>query len=179
MLLNYKLTEQDFLQAFLYHWSTNTYLKKRRKRNYILLSLFLLVIGILCFHDKLTPLFIYLGISLIIVLTYPLLVKINSENAYRKFIKQNYKEKTQIIQTIEFNHNALRAESELGESNLNFNSFSIFIETNNYFYLNMLTSDKIIIPKDSIDNQIELKQLLLNIANKNNFDFVDDTKWKF
>ena len=74
-------------------------------------------------------------------------MKINSENAYRKFIKQNYKEKTQIIQTIEFNHNALRAESELGESNLNFNSFSTFIETNNYFYLNMLTSDKIIIPK--------------------------------
>lgn len=179
MLLNYKLSEEDFLQAFLYHWSTNTYQKKRRKRNYILLSLFLLVIGIICFHDKLTSLFIYLVISLIIVLAYPLLVKINIENAYRKFIKQNYKEKTQILQQIELNNNNLFIDSELGKSNLNYNSFNTFIETNNYFYLNMLTSDKIIIPKDTIDNQMDLKELLLNIANKNNFDFVDDTKWKF
>lgn len=179
MQLTFRLSEEDFIQAFLYHWSTDQNLRSKRRRNTIILAAFSLIIGFICFWDNITSCVIFFFLALILNIFYPFYVKVRIENTYRKFIRENYKEKTNILQFIEFKNNSIKIESELGDNSINYSAFQSFIETKHYYYLNMKTSDKIIVPKNSIQNNSAFKDLLHNISDTHKFAYIENLNWKF
>jgi hypothetical protein len=86
---------------------------------------------------------------------------------YRKFVREQFINRFDKPETIEFNDNSILCTDFICESKIKFQGIVEINETNNYYYLKIKTGGEIIIPKSKIDNIENLMTELNRITSVN------------
>lgn len=180
MVFSYKLTEQDYLNYFLYKATVNPLYSGRVKRNRIALSLLYVFFGISALYKN--ALFTGIGILLFGVLVYfvtPLYFKWFYKRHYLKHVRK-------------YLHMYINVESEitLGKKSVSLfnpqtnektsnaaNEINELIETPSNFFLLFKNKTAFILPKN--EELKNLKKELMVFTNENNIPYKDLKSWKW
>ncbi|UBB89989.1 YcxB family protein [Candidatus Kaistella beijingensis] len=179
MELNYSLDENDFLEYQLYTASKSKNIRNQRRRNLIIMIVIFLAFFISIYNSTksfpIIPLLIYIAL----IIAYKIYETYRYKNHYKKFINENYKERFGLMCKLNFAENQIIEESKLGESKINFESLTEINETKNYYFLKLLTSQSLIIPKKVIQNIQQFNSMLNEIKSKYNLKENIDLDWKW
>ncbi|SHG08855.1 YcxB family protein [Flavobacterium johnsoniae] len=181
MELKYTLTENDYLQQQLYLASKSKLIKKQRIKSRLLVLIILLVIGFLFYMAQNIFLTYYFGGSgVICFFLYPIYLKFYYQRHYRKYIKENFKNRIGIISTLLFKEDVLEAYSEnIGSSEVKFSAFENISEIKDYFFIALKTGVSIMIPKSEIINIEAVRSELKMITEKIGINFISELNWKW
>ncbi len=179
MELNYSLDENDFLEYQLYTASTSKNIRNQRRKNLLLMIVIFLAFFISIYNSTtsfpIIPLLIYIAL----IIAYKFYETYRYKNHYIKFINENYKERFGLISNLNFAENQIIEQSKLGESKINYESLTEINETKNYYFLKLLNSQSLIIPKKEIQNIQQFNSILNEIKSKYNLKKNIDLDWKW
>lgn len=181
MELKYTLTENDYLQQQLYMASKSKLVNNQRKKSRILVFMVLLGISLLFYMIGNTLIAYYLaGYGVICFFLYPIYLKFYYQRHYRKYVKENFKNRIGIISTLLFKEDILEAYSEnIGSSEVKFSAFENISEIKDYFFIALKTGVSIMIPKSEIINIEAVRSELKMITEKIGINFISELDWKW
>ncbi|HEX5153995.1 MAG TPA: hypothetical protein VFW07_21260 [Parafilimonas sp.] len=178
--MTYKLDQNDFLQHQLFLASKSERIKRQRTTTWLILSATLLFLSHLFYKSGDNVLFYYFLISgILIFIFYPFYQRRHYKNHYNKFIADTYKNRFGQTANIKFTDSVIETTDITGESKINLTELENVTETGSYFFPKLKTGGHIIIPKAKIDNVNELKNVLKQLCENLNIDFVEDLSWKW
>lgn len=176
MTINYSLSQDDFLQYHLYTSSHSELARKKRQRSRLLLSIGYTAVGsfFLFKEDKNMGLtFILMGLLWFAV--QPIYVRYR----YKKHVKAHLKEslKGAVDRPISLTISDKQISTQDGENEAQFaiSELSRFVELPQHFFIEVVSSGSIIIPKSAISNQQQFIQELKKVG----LDYADHTAWKW
>ncbi|WP_274184475.1 YcxB family protein [Flavivirga sp. 57AJ16] len=177
MTINYKLTNSDFLEYQLYTSSKSETHKKRRRNSRVLVPILFLLYGFyLTKRDENYIGILVFGITAILwFILYPLYSKWRYERHFKKHVEENYKNRINKPVEIEFNENSVNAKDFTSESKINGTELKELIETKNHFFIKLTTDLSLIVPKHSIENQMEFKKRVTELG----AEYVNELNWKW
>ena len=179
MNLQYSLNEGDFLDYQLFTASKSKNIKAQRLRTLIVMIIaFSFMFAFLYFKTKEFP-FLMLFIYIALIFIYKIYEKRRYENHYRKFITENYKNRFGLLCNLYFTEKQIEETSSLGSSQINFDSLVEINEVKNYYYLKLITSQSLIIPKDAINDLTEFENLVQVLQTKYNIKRNTELNWKW
>ncbi|MFN3022040.1 YcxB family protein [Chryseobacterium sp. TY3] len=179
MELNYSLDENDFLEYQLYTASKSKNIKLQRRKNLIIMIVIFIAFFIFLYSStKQFPILPLIG-YIVLLIIYKFYETYRYKNHYKKFIKENYKERFGLICKINFDEKQIIEESKLGQSKINYDSLTEINETQNYYFLKLITSHSLIIPKNEIKNIEEFKAKLNDLKLKFGLKENTDLNWKW
>ncbi len=176
MKLTLSFEERDYVQSYLYDWSYSPLRKKQRIRivGYALFSIivFTLLIGS---KDVVAGAvsFIMLGTYLIWYLKTGI-KKSNTEH-YQKYVTEKLSSVFGKDTHIEIHDDYIFNYDDTGEAKLYTTNIEELIETREYFYIRLKTSNKIIIPKRQVSNH----EQFLDKMNEIGFCPRKDLEWEW
>ncbi|MBA5792743.1 YcxB family protein [Flavobacterium sp. xlx-214] len=180
MYLEYSLSENDFLKSQLYSASKSKIVIKQRRRTFIILIVMFLVFLVSSYINQNRFPYLDLLFYCLFLIGYKIYEPIRYKKHYKKFINHTHKEKFGLKCKINFTEDQIIEESVLGESKINLNSLSEINEIQDYYFLRLITSESLIIPKNAIK---DIKQFQLKMDTlKTKFNIVEnidlDWSWK-
>ncbi len=175
MKLNYQLSNSDFLEYQLYTSSKTKMQNKKRFRTRIFIPL--IYIGLALYFylnsgNSVTAV-IFSGVAVLWFFLYPTYSKWRYKKHFRKHVEENYKNRINKPAEISFNENSLTAKDLTSESKIDGTELKELIETKNHFFIKLATEVSVIIPKGSIENQIEFKKVVTDLG----AIYVDELDW--
>lgn len=181
MELNYSLTEDDYLQQQLYLASKSKLIKKQRKTGRILVLMILLLIGFLFYEINNLPIVYYFGgASIFCFCFFPIYLKIYYKRFFRKYVKENFKNRIGVTSKLLFKEDVLEVFSkDIGSSELNFSGFENISEIKDYFFIALKTGLNIMIPKSEVENVEALRDELKMITEKKGISFISELEWEW
>ena len=179
MNLNYSLNEEDYLKYQLYTASKSKNIIKQKRRSFIIVLIAFIFFGVNIYNNDKSGLWFFIPICCIILILYPFLLKWRYKSHYKKFIKENYKERIGLISNYNFEAETLNIKNSLGESKINYESFEQINETNDYYYLKLKTEESFIIPKNQILSIEKFKKILDILKEKYGVKENIELGWKY
>ncbi|MFC4687697.1 YcxB family protein [Epilithonimonas pallida] len=177
--LNYSLNEKDYLIYQLYTASKSKNVIKQKRKSFIIVFIAFTFFGVNIYNKDKSGLWFFIPICLIILMSYPFILKWRYKSHYKKFIQENYKERIGLISNYNFDTETLNIKNSLGESKINYESFEQINETNDYYYLKLKTEESFIIPKSQILSNVEFKQILNILKEKYAVKENIELDWKY
>ena len=166
----------------LYIASTSERIRKKRRRNRIIVPLTYFALGLLIsfFDDKLDLLIVFFVIAIIWYIVYPIWERRHYIRHYRGFIKENYKDRIGRIATLEFTNDFILAKDNGSESKVLTTELEEIIEIPTTILLRLKGGQSIILPKEKISSidilTTKLKELASHLKIRYKLD--DNWKWK-
>lgn len=116
MTIEYKIGENDFLTHQLFVASKSSTIKKKRQRNKIILPLIYIALGLLfIFQDKVMTIIFFI-IAFLWFFIYPVWERQYYIKHYKRFIKENYKDRIDRAVILELNYDYILGKDSGGES---------------------------------------------------------------
>ncbi|WP_248722313.1 YcxB family protein [Seonamhaeicola sp. ML3] len=177
MKLEYTLDEDDFIQYHLFVASNSESIKKRRLiMRFLIPSIYLVFAFLEYSKGKTTLSIIFLVLSIIWFILYPIYTKYRYRKHYIKSVNNNYKNSFFKPIKLEVTSDLIITEDFTGETKTKISEIKSLTEIKETFFLNITTNASIIIPKRGIKNinhfKEEFVKLAIPIENKLNW------KWK-
>ena len=180
MTIDFSIDEKDFLTNQLYMASKSDRIRKKRKRNRIILPLIYVAFGILfLFTDKLPLTIIFLIIGLLWYIVYPIYEKRYYIKHYQGFIKDNYKERIGKTSSLEINDDFIIGKDSGSESKILTKELEEINEIPTTIFVKLKTGQSLILPKNKIKNIDLLIIRLKQLASSLNIPYNLDEKWEW
>ena len=180
MTIDFSIDEKDFLTNQLYMASKSDRIRKKRKRNRIILPLIYVAFGILfLFTDKLPLTIIFLIIGLLWYIVYPIYEKRHYIKHYQGFIKDNYKERIGKTSSLEINDDFIIGKDSGSESKILTKELEEINEIPTTIFVKLKTGQSLILPKNKIKNIDLLIIRLKQLASSLNIPYNLDEKWEW
>jgi hypothetical protein len=158
MILEYQITEQDFLDFQLFTASQSTRIKRKKRNGWIFLTLGSLIFSLFFFIDSNIVLAVYFGVFAVICgLFYPKYFVWRYKKHYRTYLKDNYAKRFGETEVLEIQDDFIISKDKTGEGKINISEIEKVDETDNHFFLKISTGLSLIIPKNGIENQDDLR----------------------
>ncbi len=90
-------------------------------------------------------------------------------------MEENYKNRINKPVEIDLDENSISAKDFTSESRINGTKLKELIETKNHFFVKLTTDLSLIVPKRSIDNQLEFKRIVIQFG----AEYIDDLNWEW
>ncbi|MBB6237978.1 hypothetical protein HDC90_002604 [Pedobacter sp. AK013] len=179
MTLKYTLREDDYLNSQLFISSKSKITKKNRKKNYLIVTFSLLIIGFLMLIRE-NNFFAYylLFLGILALFLYPKYQAWFYKRHYRNHVKNNMQNWFNESNVIEFNDNFIETSDKTGLVKINITEVDQITEINEYFYIRTKSNQYLIVPKDRVDDE-STRFFLTTLANKLNIEFVSELNWKW
>lgn len=184
MKINYQLTNSDFLEYQLYESSKSDLHKKERFRSRIMIPIVNGVSGVLLATQSeifgIGNEFVVFGIALVIIgilwfAFHPLYSRWRIKNHFKKHVEENCKNQINKAVQIEFDENFMTTKVLKSESKINVGELKELIETKDHFFIKLSTDVSLIVPKHTIENQMEFKERITVLG----ADYVNELNWKW
>lgn len=179
MNLQLSLNEKDFLQYQLYNASKSKNINSQRLRTLIIMIIVFAIMFFYIYNKTNEFNFVVLMIYIALIVIYKIYEKYRYQNHYKKFISENYKNRFGLISNINFNENQIEEKSSLGNSNINYDSINEINEIKDYYFLKLITSQSLILPKNAIPDITEFEKLIENLKNKYDIKHNKELNWKW
>lgn len=180
MTIDYKIDEIDFLTHQLFVASKSDRIKKKRKRNKVILPLIYIAFGILfLFQDKVSLAILFYIIGLLWFFIYPIYERRHYVKHYKGFIKENYKDRLGRTATLEFNNEYILAKDSGSESKVLTTELEEMCEIPTTIFLRLKGGHSFILPKDKITDFDKVKARLKEIADHLKIKYNTDEKWEW
>ncbi|MEP1488546.1 MAG: hypothetical protein ABJK28_08965 [Algibacter sp.] len=175
--LKYSLTNEDFLEHQLYIASKSKNVIKKRKRTRVIIPLIYLVIALSYFFSKgnYTVSLIFISISIIWYLFYPIRSKKLHIKHYQNHINENYKNRIHVESEIEITNDYIFGKEKTNESKTSIEEVESLIELKTRFFLKLKTGLSLIIPKVVIGDISNFKNKFIEL----NINIIDESDWEF
>lgn len=176
--LHFKLTKEDYLNFQLYAASHNPRIKKQRLRGRIFASLLFLTFGITTLVIDSFLKYIYFSAAIFVFFLYPLYTKWFYKRHYKKQAEHFFDEDNGIF-TAQLKDLIIETEDKKGTSSVKIQELLAFIETSDYFYLQLNKAAYFILPKDKIPVD-KVREYLQDRSENLNVPYKEelDSKWK-
>lgn len=177
MKLEYSLTSSDFLEYQLYNSSKSKSTQKRLLRSRVLIPVIYIVIGLYFWYkdENLIRAILFGIIALLWFLFYPNYAKRRYKKHFKKHVAENYKNRINKTVEVFFDENHINTKDYTSESKINGTELKELIETENYFFIKLVTELCLIVPKIEVANQSELKKRVTDFG----AEYLDETNWKW
>ncbi len=97
MLIEFEIDKNAYLTHLLFNASKSELIRKKRRKNVLVISLFYLVLGLFMFYDnKNLSAFLFIIVSVLWYFLYPLREKKRYIKHYTSIVKEKYKDLTQL-----------------------------------------------------------------------------------
>jgi len=180
MTINYKIDENDFLTHQLFVASKSDRIKKKRKRNKVILPLIYVAFGLLfLFQDKVSLAIIFFFISLLWFFVYPLWERRHYIKHYKGFIKENYKDRLGRTVTLEFNNEYILAKDNGSERKILTTELEEIREIPTTIFVRLKGGQSLILPKDKITDFDKVKARLVELADHVKIKYDTDENWEW
>ncbi len=180
MVVEFKITENDFLIHQLYLASISDRIRKKRQRNRIIVPLIYSVVGIIAFSlSNSTTTIICFIIATLWFLFYPMREKRRYSKHYESFIKDSYKERIGRLAVIEFSNDFIVTKDEGSESKILTKEFEAMVELPTIILLKLKGGQSIILPKERIKNIDALIVRLNELADYLKIEYIMNDKWEW
>ena len=180
MQINFKLSENDFIQYYLYTASHTDRIIRQKRRSRFLNSGVILIFGVYFFNkgDMFLSLY-FLGAAIVMFFLYPIYMSWHFKKHYTKFVKVNYKDRFDAETSITINENSIKTFDDTGEDLVDFSEIEEIIEISDQIFIKTKNGSGIIIPKNQIENIEIFRTDLKNITQKLSIEYVSELEWKF
>ncbi|NMH89117.1 YcxB family protein [Flavivirga algicola] len=177
MKINYKLTNEDFLEYQLYTSSKSELHKKRRRNSRIMIPILFLLYGLyLTKRDQNFIGIVLFGIvASVWFIFYPKYSKWRYKNHFKKHVEENYKNRINKPVELDFDKNSVNAKDFTTESKINGTELKQLIETKDHFFIKLATDLSLVVPKLSIENKTEFKKHVTELG----AEYIDELNWKW
>ena len=180
MTVDFKLDANDYLMHQLYTASKSDRIRKKRKRNRLIVPLVYIVLGLLLLYgDSLTPAVCFFIIAILWYLFYPKWDKRRYLKHYEAFIKENYKERFGRVATAVFNNDYIVLTDSGSESKVSTKEIQEIFEIPSSIFVKLKTGEGLILPKNKINNIDRLKDELKQLAAHLNINYSVDSNWQW
>lgn len=179
MNLQLSLDEKDFLQYQLYNASKSRNIHSQRLKNLIMMVIVFTLMFFYVYYKTNEFNFLILVIYIVLIVIYKIYEKYRYENHYKKFISENYKNRLGLISNVNFNENDIEEKSLLGSANINYDSIVEINEIKDYYFLKLITSQSLILPKKSISDIIEFEKIIEKLKKKYEIKHNKELNWKW
>lgn len=179
MRLNYRLSENDYLQHQLYLASISKRIENKRKGNYFWIINFFAATAVIAFilkNNSLTILSIIFAV--VTAIFYPCYERRYYEKHYKKYIKENYPDKSDENSYVEFLDNKVVIHNDHLETKLDYIKFDRIIEIENYIFIR-IGATSLIVPKERIENVDMVRDYLKTLAKTLSKDYIENLNWKW
>jgi len=177
MNINYQLTNSDFLEYQLYASSKSELHKKRRFRARIIGATIYLLVGLYLVNENgdvgIGILFAVLAILWFAL--FPMYSRWRYKRHFQNFVEENYKNRINKPVSIDFEGDFLNTKDGISESKIKGTELKELIETKGHFFIKLATDLSLIVPKQSIDNQMGFKKRVTDFGAK----YVDELNWEW
>ncbi|WP_087092996.1 YcxB family protein [Elizabethkingia anophelis] len=180
MELNYKVSEQDYLQVYMYAATRNPIIKKQRKNGLIRMIVFSIIGLCLMYSTSLISLLVYfLFVVFIFCFYFFYYERKYYETFYLKNIRTNLKNKIGLNSKVVFGlHDIILTEPNT-ESKFNYSNIELIEEIKDYYYLKMITGERFILPKNAIQNPKEFNEVISRLTKDNHIPLQQELNWKW
>jgi len=177
MKVNYQLTNSDFLEYQLYTSSKSELHKKRRFRSRIIIPIIYLLFGLyLANKNENSGIGIMFGgIGIGWFAFYPVYSKWRYKRHFKKHVEENYKNRINKPVEIDFDENSVNAKDFTSESKIKGTELKELIETKNHFFIKLRTDLSLIVPKHSIENELEFKKRITELG----AEYINELNWEW
>ena len=165
MTIEYILSENDFLQYYLYRASQSKVVKKRKNRGWILIVWAFTMFALLFYFDHDMPLaYVFGSFAVLYGFLYPNLIKKSYRNIIKRQtlpqLKHNFDKTVKMVIT----ETDITTSNFAGESKIYLSAINEVAETADHFFISTLTGSSFIIPKFGLAQLGDLETLLERIA---------------
>jgi len=165
MKFEYKINEQDYLGFQLFTASKSPRITKRKRNGQVLFTLAMILFAVLFYLNGNTPMTIYFVFAAIICgLFYPKYFKWMYKRHYQKYIRENFSKMFGQTEILEIRASYILTKDISGEGRINLTGIEKVDETNNHFFIKIITGISIIIPKRDIKNPNEFRSAIQNLG---------------
>lgn len=180
MTLSYQLNENDFLQHQLFVASQSASLKKRRKSSLVVLIFCLVILGLLFYlmEDNLVAI-MCLVLAAVTFFFFPSFQGKQLYKAYKRSVNENYNKRFGRQMKVAFTDDTIVYHDSNSEAKILLTTISKINELKDIFILEMSTGGGLIIPKQQLENVVNVRQLLQDISQKLSVPFVSELNWKW
>ncbi len=180
MHLEYRLSEDDFLQYQLYYLYHSGTLKGHLLRSRIIISiLFGLLFYTYYMHDNTyyAYIFLFAAIALLILLPYILngVHKKTSLGQVREIYKYRFGKELNVW----FNKDNFVIVDEATKTETNYTALEKVVELSSHYFVKVKSRNTLIIPKSELENLDELKKTLQRISKQSKIEYATELEWKW
>ena len=104
---------------------------------------------------------------------YPKYAKWNYKRNFKKHIEESYSNRINKPLEIVLDENSMNTKDFVSESKIDGAGLKKLIETQNHFFIKIATDLSLIVPKHSIENQVEFKNRVKELG----AEYVDELNW--
>ena len=180
MTIDFKIDQKDFLTHQLFLASRSTRIKRKRRRSKMAVPLFYLAFAVFClYEDKVWMSILFTLIAILWFFIYPLWERRHYIRHYKGFIKENYKERLDVIATLEFNDDYILAKDNGSDSKVLTTEVEEICEIPTRIFVRLKGGQSFILPKDKIRDLDNLKLRLKELSNHLKIKYQTDEKWEW
>lgn len=179
MVINFNITERDYLTLLLFDASKSKRIIRRRKIGKYLVPIFYVPIAILFYFSH--GIFFALPFFIVAILWYfiaPKWSKRRFVKSYEAIVKENYKNMFGQILEIQFDNDFIFLKRGNSESKIDINEVEEINEIEDYIFIKLKNGSSIIIPKH-IKKIGDLLLLLSELSNRLNVKYNINNNWKW
>ena len=182
MKLEYKIDENDFLTYQLYAASKSNLIKKNRQCVRVIMSLIYILFGFFfcIIENSSIMLIVFIIGGFLCFFLYPVGARRAYVEFYKKFIKENFKDKFGHITTLEINDDYLFEKENNNESKFSTTGIAQINEISQAIFIQLNGGLSLILPKDKIENIDNVITRLKELANylKIEYNIEENWRWK-
>lgn len=176
----YIIEKEDCLQQQLFAASKSKLISKTRYKTKVVIPLFYLIIGLGFYMvDQTTSGILFVGIGILWYFIYPLYLRKKYFNYYAKYIDENYTNRFGKVESLAFEEEYIISKTFVGESKMKISEIVEISEISDYYYLKFSIGSTLIIPKNFVNNSIELEHEIKKIAARYNIEHIVNLEWKW
>lgn len=178
----YDLGKKDFLNFQLYTSSTDENFIKQRKKERYRISLLTLIFGcVLLFEDGYRIYsYCFLGTSVLYFIFYSWWAAWYYKRAYRQQIEQHFKDSFPYHMEVSLTEDSVSIRTAKGSRRIETSRLSSITEIKDYFFVEEgVSSTAIIIPKEPLQDERAVRDMLVSYAQSFNIEYTTNLDWKW
>ena len=178
MILTYTLTGADFLNFQLYQATKSKRIKNNRLKSRIAVVIVFISLSFL-FHTR-NDVFLtryFLVAAAVALLFFPYYQRWLYRRNYRKFVDENYKARVNKPFTLHLDEDKLWSKDEQSEGNISLASLKEIVEVPSAFYIRTATDMTLLLPKQQLSDENEVKLKLELTAKRFGFPYKQELNW--
>lgn len=180
MILDYNIDEKDYLTYQLFGASKFALIKKKRRKNKIIVPVIYTVLGfLLLFFGIVSLAILFFAIGLLWFLLYPLWESKHYIKHFRAFIKENYKERIGRTATLELSNEFVQVKDNGSELKILTSELEKIFETPAAIFIKINGGPSFILPKNKLPNIDDVKIILKELATYLKIEYEVDEEWEW
>ena len=181
MIISYQLNANDFLQYQLYTASKSDRIKKKRRRNKIIIPLIYIAVAAFYLYSNDTQgAIIFFSLGFLCFFLYSFWERRHYIKNYESFIKENYKNRFHKTIVLEIDQDFISSKDISGsEIKIATSEIEEINEISSSLFIQLNIGNSLILPKDKIQNINEMIPFLRQLANSLNVKYNIENYWKW